>query len=225
MKGTIAIEWPKACTYWNFPCVKKFCKKYDFKFTNFDGCQYGLTSISERTRGNPIKKPWRVACTRHEMMIDLDMTCHGKGGLCTTGVPHAKCQGLDTKTTEGYTDMIVKNIHVNFRNMSCRSPLAQQLSPPAPRCTHSACAVVRFCIVEKMSGPAKDIRLTDPKLQGAGFTHTVVPAVGGGPARTGDASAGSASAAGPSLALPSLAGPAPPFIAAPPPPRGTAWKR
>ena len=166
-----------------------FCRKCDFKFTNFDGCQYGLTSISERTRGNPIKKPWRLACTRHEMMIDLDITCHGKGGLCTTGVPHANCQGLDTKTTEGYTDMIVKNIHVNFRNMVCRSSLAPKPTPPAPRCTFSACAVVRSSFVEMMSGPAKDIRLTDPKLQGEGFTHTVVPAMGAGSASTADAQA------------------------------------
>jgi hypothetical protein len=55
LNGTVAIDWPRACTYWTFPCVKSFCKKYDFKFSDFDGCQYGLTSISERTRGNPIK--------------------------------------------------------------------------------------------------------------------------------------------------------------------------
>ena len=113
--------------------------------------------------------------------------------------------------------MIVKCIHVNFRNMSRRSHLVTKPSPLAPRCVVSACAIVHLHI-DKMSGPAKDIRLTNPKLQGEGFTHTVVPAVGGGPARSGDATVCSASAAAPSLAVPSLAGPGSTFVAAPPPP-------
>ena len=72
--GTIAIEWPKACTYWNFPCVKRFMLKHRFTFVDLDGCQYGLTSISERTRGDPIRKPWRFACTKQEMLIRHDMS-------------------------------------------------------------------------------------------------------------------------------------------------------
>ena len=84
-----------------------------------------------------MKKPWRIACTRNEMLTNLDMTCSDKNGLCCSGVTHAKCQGVNTMFTEGYTDMIVMHIHVNFSNIF-RRRLA--LSPPPRRASlHSSC--------------------------------------------------------------------------------------
>ena len=63
---------------------------------------------------------------------------------------------------------------------------------------------------------SKDIRVTNPELQGEGFTQTTLPAMGAGPASTTASGSAGPASAGLSLTVPALTAP-PPFIAAPPP--------
>ena len=69
---SIAIEWPKGCTYWRLPKVTRFLQQYNLQPVSCDGCRFGV-----RSRDNlPIKKPWTIA-TNNSILRDCfdDMNC------------------------------------------------------------------------------------------------------------------------------------------------------
>ena len=39
----IFIEWPKTCAYWQDPDIVSWIKRFNLRFAEFHGCQFGLT--------------------------------------------------------------------------------------------------------------------------------------------------------------------------------------
>jgi len=42
--GTVALEWPRYCTYWKLPSIGQFAKELSLKYWKLGGCMYGLVS-------------------------------------------------------------------------------------------------------------------------------------------------------------------------------------
>ena len=98
----IAIEWPKGCSYWKLPKVRKLIKDLDLKFVYFDGCMLRLRSI---VNGLPVRKPWAICTNSEEILKEFSgLTCCGHS-------KHQPCQGVDTKVTEEYTVEFVEKLH------------------------------------------------------------------------------------------------------------------
>ena len=57
-----------------------------------------------KTSGMPIRKPWTIATSMKEMGL-LGRKCDHKPGY------HSPCAGVDTKTSEGYTNELVIQLH------------------------------------------------------------------------------------------------------------------
>ena len=102
--GRIALEWPKACTYWKWPRVQAFLKRYALQPYVFDGCAYNLVSQAAATKGKPIRKSWCIASN-----------CESFRRLCRSCThnahEHVRLQGADTRVSESYTDELVTSIH------------------------------------------------------------------------------------------------------------------
>ena len=105
--GKIAIEWPRPCMYWRDRSVKAFLHRMGLKHYNFDGCMFNLRSIQKATKGQYLKKPWRIASGCDEFHR-IALTCHH------CGCPHARIQGQYTKMTENYTDELVDSLHMRW---------------------------------------------------------------------------------------------------------------
>ena len=102
--GGVAFEWPRTCTYWHNRSVRAFITRHKLAEVNFDGCMYGLTSSMPSMSGKLIRKPWTIATSMRELNL-LCRKCEHKPS------EHAPCAGSDTKTTEGYTEELVINLH------------------------------------------------------------------------------------------------------------------
>ena len=105
--GRIAIEWPRSCMYWRHRYVKSTLKRWDCTAHRFDGCMYGLVGRTQATEGIPLRKPWTVASN----CPDFRHICR----LCDHAHGHARIQGGDTKSTEGYTDELADAVHDCWR--------------------------------------------------------------------------------------------------------------
>ena len=108
--GHVAIEWPRACAYWSRPAVRCFLRLYNLVDFDFDGCMFGLCSAA----GSPIKKPWRIAS-------NLQQFTHLRKKCTHQPSEHARCAGVDTQASEGYTDALAKSIHACFALYACSS--------------------------------------------------------------------------------------------------------
>ena len=101
----VLVEWPRRCAYWSNDRVSKFLTKHGFRFSDFDGCMYGLVAQKGRDAGTPIQKPWRVACSPNSCLPDLlNKRCDGSHA-------HTPCQGQNTLLTQGYTPEIARIVH------------------------------------------------------------------------------------------------------------------
>jgi RNA:NAD 2'-phosphotransferase (TPT1/KptA family) len=109
----IAIEWPRACSYWRLPKVVALKHRYDLLDAHFDGCMFGLMSVAYPELS--IKKPWTIStsCRRiHAVFNDR---------LCDNSHKHTPCAGRDTKMTEQYTNDIVMKLHDTWRRFANRN--------------------------------------------------------------------------------------------------------
>ena len=96
----VFVEWPRGCSYWRAPMVFKWLAKRGFVYAEFDGCMYGLVAEKGAVAGMPIKKPWRVACSPGSSLPSyLNRRCDGSH-------EHTPCAGVNTVTTQDYTDSI-----------------------------------------------------------------------------------------------------------------------
>ena len=102
--ATICIEWPRACRYWHTARVQKALAKYGLVTYDFDGCMYGIESIAPKTRGLPIKKPWRLATNSQIMGQAFSTRCGG----CPK---YVQCEGVDTPNSEKYSDKFAEVFH------------------------------------------------------------------------------------------------------------------
>ena len=59
--ATVMLEWPRFCEDWQEKKVAEFLAAMKFKFTDFDGCMYGLVAKKKGDESLPIRKPWRLA--------------------------------------------------------------------------------------------------------------------------------------------------------------------
>eukprot|EP00972_Heterocapsa_arctica_P091931 13557600-Heterocapsa_arctica.AAC.1 len=71
--ASIFVEWPRV--YWKERRVAHFFSKYEFKFTEFDGCMYGLVAKHGPDQGKPIKKPWNIALNKSSISDYLNRKC------------------------------------------------------------------------------------------------------------------------------------------------------
>ena len=103
----IFIEWPPGCRYLANSNVVRFLEKYGFKFSDFDGCMYGLVASHGKGAGLPIKKPRGVAYSNSSLGEFLHLKCDGSH-------EHSPCSGRNASDTERYTPMIAKAVHQCF---------------------------------------------------------------------------------------------------------------
>eukprot|EP00972_Heterocapsa_arctica_P099510 14682451-Heterocapsa_arctica.AAC.1 len=99
---------PVDVKYWTDRKVVAFLTKFEFKFTEFDGCIYGLVAKYGPHAGLPINKPWKVAYIRSSISDYLNRKCDHSHS-------HAPCSGQNTKATEDYTPEIANAFHVCFK--------------------------------------------------------------------------------------------------------------
>ena len=88
--GTIAFQWPRNCSYWHWPRVKKFHDEFDLVIAEFDGCAFGLKSDN----GKPIKEPWRIATNMPTLFVAVNAR------VCDGLHEHDPCAGSNTRKTE-----------------------------------------------------------------------------------------------------------------------------
>ena len=106
----IAIEWPRGCTYWKLPMVKRFLGQHGLEMHYFDGCATGLAD----SKGDPIRKAWTVATSLNPLGRELSQF------RCTCRVEHAQGRGESLRRTESYTFQMTDAIHRAFKK-SCAS--------------------------------------------------------------------------------------------------------
>ncbi len=136
-------EWPKSCDYWNDPDIQWFMQLFNLKFTEFHGCQFGLTAINPVFYGMLINKPWFGACNDEQI-------CHGMQRICKGNHKHAPCATVDTRRTECYTRELVAHFHMLFAKR------VQGLLQPTSRRSHCAIACCAPCTMSAYKGtPAK----------------------------------------------------------------------
>ena len=104
LRGHVAWEWPRACTYWQDDKVRELSQDLGCKSYDFDGCRFNLRSRVKKTYGSLLKKPWRIMSTCEEFWR-LCLKCNHKKE------EHVRVQGKDTRNTESYTDELVHSIH------------------------------------------------------------------------------------------------------------------
>ena len=107
--ATIVIEWPRACRYWHYNRVRRALDRFGLSMYDFDGCMYGIKSILPKTRGTPIRKPWRIATNSPIIGQAFSQKCDGFHPA------HAPCAGGDTRQTEGYSRRMADKFHRAFK--------------------------------------------------------------------------------------------------------------
>ena len=95
--GIVTVEWPTQCTYWNDPNVVRFIESYNLGKTNIDGCAYGL----QAAHGEYIRKPWTIQTNSNQILQKVNKKCDGTHD-------HVACRGTLCKTSELYTDSLVR---------------------------------------------------------------------------------------------------------------------
>ena len=105
--GFVAIEWPHSCDYWSEPSVVSFVQELQLGGVVVHGCMVGLRARSGPNLGKPIKKPWRICSNLPELRSHL-------GVVCDKSHVHTKCQGADTRISEGYTREFAARVHNAF---------------------------------------------------------------------------------------------------------------
>jgi hypothetical protein len=168
--GFVALEWPRGCSYWRLPEVVSFLEKHLFEEVIVHGCAVGLASINTASLGKAILKPWRVVSNCPSILRMLDRQCCG-------GHEHARCEGVDTKHSEGYTPEFASLVHRGFRD--ALRPVAP--AAPAPRCLMAAPASASSAIVP--AAPAAGVVQPDTpsvplRLPGMHGSVTRVPSKG-----------------------------------------------
>ena len=104
----VLVEWPRGCAYWKDSRVSRFLLKHGFQCADFDSCMYGLVAESGPNVGEPVKKPWRVACVNSSLPDVLNRKCSREHA-------HAPFAGSLAKGAEGYTKEIAAIVHESFR--------------------------------------------------------------------------------------------------------------
>ena len=104
--ATVMLEWPRFCDYWQEKKVSKFLAEMGFRFTDFDGCMYGLIAKSKGDESLPIRKPWRIAYINSSIGLYLHKTCDGSR-------KHVPCSGSNALYSQGYTPLICKAIKLS----------------------------------------------------------------------------------------------------------------
>ena len=74
----------------------------------FDGCMYGLKTVSGSVAGRPINKPSKIACNNGFFDHVCDGSLHDK-------CDHTPCAGSNTRDTPMYTQDICRLIHESIR--------------------------------------------------------------------------------------------------------------
>ena len=118
---SIAMEWPRGCTYWKLPAVRRFKEQHALEHHDFDGCATGLMNM----HGDPIKKPWTIATNFRQLGLELSrFKCHCE-------VQHAQGRGEALKRTESYTYRMTDAIHRTFKKSTNSEAFSSRASAVA----------------------------------------------------------------------------------------------
>jgi len=93
----IAFEWPQRCLGWKILELEPLSNELRYECI-FDGCCYGL----ETTKGQELKKTWRVRTSCQALADVLNLRCKGS--------KHAICRGKEAEQTGFYCELLVKTI-------------------------------------------------------------------------------------------------------------------
>ena len=107
--ATVLIEWPLFCDYWQGNRSDRFLETMKFKFTDFDGCMYGLVAKNKGKESFPIRKPWRIAYFNSAIVSRLNRLCGGSHW-------HVLCHGSNALYSQGYTPLICEAIWMSLRD-------------------------------------------------------------------------------------------------------------
>ena len=100
-----------------------FLEKHNFKFTDYDGCMYGLLSRFTGVSKLPIRHPWRIAYIN----CSLGRYFNNK---CDRSHRHAPCSGRDALFSQGYTHAIRQAIRHCIGALSVRNAVYVNVAYP-----------------------------------------------------------------------------------------------
>ena len=107
--GTVMLEWPRFCDYWQEKRVAGLLNDMKFKFTDFDGCMYGHVASYKGNESLPIRKPWRSAYLNSSIASYRNRLCDGSHR-------HMPCNGSNALYSQGYTPLICKTVWKSIRD-------------------------------------------------------------------------------------------------------------
>ena len=151
----VAIEWPQNCRYWKFPRVVRFMKEHSLLSYNFHGCMLGTVDLD----GTPIKKPWTVATSLHEIGMELSKY------QCDDSHIHVQGRGKSLKETEAYTFEFTDCVHTAYHRAatSARTCVVAiiQRSPVEGMSSQSTVAAAG-AVVDDVTSPPEGRPLSEP---------------------------------------------------------------
>ena len=151
----VAIEWPQNCRYWKFPRVVRFMKEHSLLSYSFHGCMLGTVDLD----GTPIKKPWTVATSLHEIGMELSKY------QCDDSHIHVQGRGKSLKETEAYTFEFTDCVHTAYHRAatSARTCVVAiiQRSPVEGMSSQSTVAAAG-AVVDDVTSPPEGRPLSEP---------------------------------------------------------------
>mmetsp|Transcript_179202 Transcript_179202/g.568670 ORF Transcript_179202/g.568670 Transcript_179202/m.568670 type:complete len:1089 (-) Transcript_179202:910-4176(-) len=94
--GACHFEWPRHCSGWQRPRVRRLLRVVGLELAAFDGCQFGVMASPELLA----LKPWCVATSRPAVWQAL------QGRLCTRDHEHGRLRGQAAVHSGHYTDAL-----------------------------------------------------------------------------------------------------------------------
>lgn len=142
------MELPRGCEYWKDEKMTSILDGADHYVHDFDGCMYGLKTRFS-TPEQSLKKPWRI--------VSWGVEFPKMRLKCDHGHDHGQCAGRETKTTQQYTDKIIRIIVNRINQVVVRHPKFHVRSGPYQTYKHKDCEDWKRRHSMYSEGPRSDI--------------------------------------------------------------------
>ena len=119
-------EHPQWASSWQLKCVTDLLNLPGVERVRGDQCQYGAKAPHGPEVGNPVMKPTGFMSNSPEVLSALSRRCHGTRGLCSSGQPHATCQGSITKEMAKYPRELCRAV---LRGITAQLKVDRRLKP------------------------------------------------------------------------------------------------
>ena len=107
---TLSIEWSHRCAFHRLKKTRALVDRYDMVYRKVCGCAFGLSSIINKTYGQPLCKAWGW-WTNHPKLAELFQTLATE---CNKRHKYMVVEGKDTKHSGRYTDELCSFVHEAF---------------------------------------------------------------------------------------------------------------